>query len=284
MPSFRMSYRRVGPRQAARSAARAARRAASPRGQADRERMAHAAHPDQQHVRADEGDQDDGEKDDVPHQHLAEVHQVEERPDADRVEGVLAVGGDPLGVEVLLRQVAGERLDDRGHERHHAGDPGHRAPPPPGGHPELAPQVDDQERHEQLDAPQVQAVEEVANRVVVPPVRPAQGDGEPAGDHHTQRGQRGHAEDVYPGPHVGGLAVRQQLARRQDPQRPVAHPGRPHVVVWPRCPCGLGGCGPVSSVIGEVRVVRAAGSGAGRAPPPCPFSHVGRGSAGPRRR
>ena len=100
-------------------------------------------------------------------------------PDADRVEGVLAVGGDPLGVEVLLRQVAGEALDHRGHERHHAGDPGHRAAPAPGGHPELAPQVDDQERHEQLDAPQVQAVEEVANRVVVPPVRAAQGDGEP---------------------------------------------------------------------------------------------------------
>jgi hypothetical protein len=48
----------------------------------------------------------------VPQEHLAEVHEVEECPDADGVEGVLAAGRDPLGVEVLLGEIAGEALDD----------------------------------------------------------------------------------------------------------------------------------------------------------------------------
>ena len=45
--------------------------------------------------------------------HLAEVGDVEERPDADRVEPVLGLGGDPLRVEVLLGDVAGQRRRDR---------------------------------------------------------------------------------------------------------------------------------------------------------------------------
>ena len=179
-------------------------------------------------MRADQRDQDDRDQHHVPQQHLAEVHQVEERADPGRVERVLAVGRDPLRVEVLLRQVPGEALHDRGDERDHAGDPGERAAAAPGRHPELAPQVDDQERHEQLDAPQVNAVEEVADRVGVPPVGAAERDRESADDRHAERRERGHAEHVHPGRDVRRLAVRQQLLRRQYAERPAACPGRPH--------------------------------------------------------
>ena len=160
--------------------------------------VADPVHPHQQDVRADDRDQHDRDEHDVPHQHLAEVHHVEERADPDRVERVLAAGGDPLGVEVLLRHIAGEALHHRGDERDHAGDPGPGPAAAPGRHPELAPQVDDQQRHEQLDAPQVQAVEEMPDRVVMPPVRAAQRQGEPARDRHPERGQRAHAEHVDP--------------------------------------------------------------------------------------
>ena len=190
--------------------------------------VGHAAHPDEQDVRADDGDKHDRDEHDVPHEHLAEVHHVEERADSDGVECVLAAGGDPLGVEVLLGQVPGKALDDRGHERDHAGDPGPGPAAAPGGHPELAPQVDDQQRHEQLDAPYVQAVEEVPERVVVPPVRAAQGKAEPGHDRYRERGQGADAEHVYPGCDIGGLAVGQQLARRQYPEGPAPEPGRPH--------------------------------------------------------
>ncbi len=190
--------------------------------------VGHAAHADQQHVRADDGDQDDRDEHDVPHQLLAEVQHVEERADPDRVERVLAAGGDPLRVEVLLRQVAGEALHDRGQERDHAGDPGQRAAAAPGRHPELGPQVDDQQRHEQLHAPQVQAVAEVPDRVVVPPVGAAHGQREPGRDRHAERGQRCHPEHVRPRRHVAGLAVGQQLARREQRQRSAPDPRGPH--------------------------------------------------------
>ena len=62
-------------------------------------------------MRADDGDKHDGDQHDVPEEHLAEVHEVEEAAEAGGVDRVLAVGRYPLGVEVLLRQVAGEALD-----------------------------------------------------------------------------------------------------------------------------------------------------------------------------
>ena len=179
-------------------------------------------------MRADDGDEHDRDQHDVPHEHLPEVHHVEERADSHRVECVLAAGGDPLGVEVLLGHIAGEALDDRGNERDNAGDPGHRPAAAPGGHPELAPQVNDQQRHEQLDAPQVHAVEEMPERVVMPPVGAAKNETEPGNDRHPQRRQRAHAEHVHPGRHVSGLPVRQQLARRQHGHRAPPHPRSPH--------------------------------------------------------
>src|ERR1019366_2764146 len=100
-----------------------------------------------------------------------------ERADADCVECILAVGGNPLRVEVLLGEVASEALDDRSHEGDHAGDPGPRPAAAPRCHPEFSPQVDDEQRHEELDAPQMQAVEEMPERVVMPPVRTAERDG-----------------------------------------------------------------------------------------------------------
>ena len=191
-------------------------------------RMRDPADPYQQHVPADDGDQHDRQQHDVPHQHLAEIHHVEERAHPDGVERVLAAGGDPLRVEVRLRHIAGEALHDREHEGDHAGDPGHRAAAAPGGHPELAPQVDDDQGHEQLDAPQVQAVEEMTDRVVMPPVRAAEGQGEPGHDRHPEGRQRADAEHVNPGRHVGGLPVGQQLARRQRFERTAPHPRGPH--------------------------------------------------------
>jgi hypothetical protein len=88
-------------------------------------------------VGADDGDEDDRDEHHVPEEHLAEIHQVEERAQPGGVYGVLAVGGDPLRVEVLLGEVPGEALDDRGEKGDHAADPGERPAAPPGGHPEL---------------------------------------------------------------------------------------------------------------------------------------------------
>ena len=68
----------------------------------------------------------------------------------------------------------------------------------------------------------------MAHRVGVPPVGAAQGQGEPGHDDEPKRGQAGHAEDVDPRGHVGGLAVRQQLAGREHPQGLPAQPRGPH--------------------------------------------------------
>ena len=62
--------------------------------------------PDQQHVPDDQGHHGDREQDHVPGVHLAEVGDVEEGADPNRVEAVLALAGDPLRVEVLLGEVA----------------------------------------------------------------------------------------------------------------------------------------------------------------------------------
>jgi hypothetical protein len=87
------------------------------------------------------------------------------RPEPGRVDGVLSVRRDPLGVEVSLRKVTGEALDDRGRERDDTCDPHEGASTAPRRHPELPPQVDDDERHEQLDAPKMQARHRVARHI-----------------------------------------------------------------------------------------------------------------------
>src|SRR6266571_5509434 len=121
-----------------RAHARAA-RAGACRAGASGQRVGDAPDPDEQNVCPDEGDQHDGDEYEVPEQHLAEVHRVPEGADPDGVEGVLGGGGYPLGVEVLLREVASECLDDGGEECDHAGYPGQDPAPAPGRHPELAP-------------------------------------------------------------------------------------------------------------------------------------------------
>ena len=52
----------------------------------------------------------------MPHEHLAEVGDVEDGPGTGRVDAVLGLGADPLRVEVLLRQVAREGGADRDDE------------------------------------------------------------------------------------------------------------------------------------------------------------------------
>jgi hypothetical protein len=53
-------------------------------------------------VHHDQGNEAKRKKDYVPSEHLAEVQDVEERPDAYGIEPVLGLSGDPLVVEVLL--------------------------------------------------------------------------------------------------------------------------------------------------------------------------------------
>ena len=168
-------------------------------------------------------------------QHLAVVEHVEPRADADRVQAVLGLGGDPLRVEVRLDHVAGERGPDRAEERDRAGDPGHRATAAPGGHEELAPQVDDHGEEEQLDAPQVQAVDEVADRRHVPPLRALEGQDHAGDEHDDQRGEGRDTEDVDPGRDVGGLPVGQQPLGRERGHGPVAQPRGPHPLVAGGC-------------------------------------------------
>ena len=135
-------------------------------------------------------------------------------PTPDGVQPVLGLSADPLRVEVRLGQVAGERRADGGDEGNHPGHPGQRPVAAPGRHPELAPQVDHHEREEQLDAPQVERVDEAPQRRDVPPGRAADGE-QAAGRHDDGQCRQGeHAEDVDPGGDVGRLAVREGLPGR----------------------------------------------------------------------
>ncbi len=80
-----------------------------------------------------------GNNDDVEQQHLAVIEDVEPGANADRVQPVLSLRGDPLRVEVRLDRVAGERGGDGAKERDGAGHPGHGAVATPRGHEELSP-------------------------------------------------------------------------------------------------------------------------------------------------
>ena len=146
---------------------------------------------------------------------------VEEGADTGRVDAVLGLGADPLGVEVLLGHVAGEGGTDRDEEGDHAGDPGEPALAPPGRHEELAPQVDDHEEEEDLDAPQVEAVDEEPRRTSVPPVGPTMARTHSGEDDH-QGGERQDAEDIDPGRHIGGLTIGQELSGGKGRGRAVA--------------------------------------------------------------
>src|SRR6476620_6624334 len=121
---------------------------------------------DMQHGNDTDGD---GQQHHGPEQHLPRVQDVEESADADRVDAILGFTADPLGVEVGLRQVAGEGSTDGGDEGDDTGDPRQRAPAAPGSHPELAPEMDDHHGHEDLDAPEVEGVDEAAEVGRVPP-------------------------------------------------------------------------------------------------------------------
>ena len=173
-------------------------------------------------MRGHERDDDHRQQQHVVGVHLAEVQDVEERSDAGRVQPVLRLRRDPLGVEVLLGDVAGERGDDPDQERDDAGHPRPAAPAAPGGHEELTPEVDDHKEEEQLHRPEVDAVDEVSDAGVVPPGRSLQAEDHARGDDDHQRRDRQHTEQVDPRRHVDRLAVGQQLLRRHR-----AHAGFP---------------------------------------------------------
>ena len=54
--------------------------------------MGHPSHAYRQHVGSDQGYEHQWNQHDVPHQHLAEVHEIEERPHPYGVERILAAG------------------------------------------------------------------------------------------------------------------------------------------------------------------------------------------------
>ena len=104
---------------------------------------------------------------------------------------------------------------DRDEERDGAGHPRQRAAAAPGGHEELAPQVDDHEEEEQLHAPEVEAVDEVADDERVPPRRPGERDHDAGDEDDDERRERQDAEDVDPRGDVRRLRVREELLGRQ---------------------------------------------------------------------
>ena len=178
-------------------------------------------------VHDDQKPDDQRQEHDVPHQHLAEVEDVEEGADARGVEAVLGLAADPLRGEVLLAEIAGESRADRDQERDRARDPGQRAPPPPGSHEELAPQVADHEEEEQLGAPEMQAVAEMTHARDVPPTRARKRQHSARGQHEHERSQGQHTEHIDPRRHIDRLRLRQQPLRRQRGHRRLPHPPRP---------------------------------------------------------
>src|SRR5664280_253068 len=148
---------------------------------------------------------------DVDAEHLAVVEDVEEDSEAGPVDGVLAVQGDPLRVQVLLRQVTRKRGTDRDREDAHSDDPCESPAVSPASHEELTPQVDHGEGEEELHAPEVDAVDELAGVADVPPGGPKEDEDNPADDDPDQRRDCPNAEHVHPRRHIAGLFVRQDL-------------------------------------------------------------------------
>src|SRR6202022_1907446 len=152
---------------------------------------------------------------------------VEESTDAGGVHGVLRVHCDVLGVEVLLRKVAGKGGHDADREGDHPDHPGGRPAFTPAGHEVLTPQVEDHEDEEHLDTPEVEAVEEAADTRKVPPLG-AKRRQHDATEHYPDQGRDGdHAEDIDPGTDVKGLAVWKEVLPGQSPLELTADGGRP---------------------------------------------------------
>src|SRR5436190_23034639 len=84
------------------------------------------------------------------------------------------------------------------------------------------------------------AVEKSADARDVPPGRALEAEDHPRDDDHDQGGDRGDTEDVDPRGDVGGLAIGEQLLRRQCADRAVADPFGPH----PRLALGAHGWRP----------------------------------------
>src|SRR5260370_15785149 len=140
----------------------------------------------------------DGQQHDVQPVHLTEVQDVEERSDAGGVHRVFGVDGDELRVEVLLCEVAGERGENADREDDYADHPGGGPTVAPTGHEVLPPQVQDHEDEEQLNGPEVEAVDEPAEARVMPPLWPHERERDSAYDHPAPRRNRDDSEDIKP--------------------------------------------------------------------------------------
>src|SRR6266480_4902955 len=140
--------------------------------------------------------------------HLAEVEDVEEGPDTGAIHSVLGIERDELRVEVLLREIASEGGQDAHGENHDSDDPRRSTPITPARHEVLAPQMKNHEYEENLNRPEVEAVEEAANAGHMPPLRPHEAKDDAAEDHPDQGRDCDHAKDVNPGADKIRLPVR----------------------------------------------------------------------------
>src|ERR1700687_6443744 len=102
--------------------------------------------------------------------HLPEVEDVEAGAETGSIEPALGADRDPLRREGLLREVAREGRRNRNRKDDHPDHPGHGPTAPPAGHEVLTPEVQHHEDEEDLDAPEVQAIEESAGPRDVPPI------------------------------------------------------------------------------------------------------------------
>src|SRR5579864_6044268 len=119
-------------------------------------------------MEADQGAHGYRQDHDVEAIHLAKVEHVEEGAHADGIQGVLALHGDPLRVKVLLRDIAGKGGADAHEKAEHADDPGRPASVTPGALEEGGPEMEYHEKEERLHAPEVDAVDVVAQTGDVP--------------------------------------------------------------------------------------------------------------------
>src|SRR5438128_12247370 len=191
------------------------------------DRRYNAFHSNLDDVQEDQRDDCDRQQHHVQAVHLAEVEDVEEPTDAGSVDGVLGIHRDPLGIEVLLGEVAGEGGEDADGERDDADHPGGRPAFTPARHEVLAPEVQHHEDEEHLNAPEVEAVEKAADTRKVPPLGPERRQYHSTKHHPDQRRDGDDPEDVDPGADIERLPVRKEVFPGKAALELASDPGCP---------------------------------------------------------
>src|SRR5579872_6884517 len=128
--------------------------------------------------------------------HLTEVQDVEKGSNANRVECVFPLHRDPLRIEVLLRDVTGERSKNRCQEGYDAYYPGESTTIPPRALEEGGPEMHDHEEEEGLHRPVMRTVQEVADRGKVPPLRAKRCQDDAGYDQENEAGKSRDTEEI----------------------------------------------------------------------------------------